>query len=59
VVQAYNNKRVINISSNNSYNLMRYNAVSVLKEILKHTGQYLYDDVKQWIFKKAQNKNEI
>jgi hypothetical protein len=29
----YNLKRVINISSNNSYNLMKYNAVIILKEI--------------------------
>ncbi len=28
----YNKKRVINISSNNSYNLMKYNAVIMLKE---------------------------
>ena len=32
---------------------MKYNAVIVLREILKHTSQYLYDDVKEWIFKKA------
>ena len=32
----YNKKRVINISSNNNYNLMKYNAVIMLKEILKH-----------------------
>ena len=25
----------------------------MLKQILKHTSQYLYDDVKEWIFKKA------
>ena len=29
----YNKKHVINISSNNSYNLMKYNAVIMLKEI--------------------------
>ena len=33
----YNLKWTINISSNNSYNLMKYNAVIMLKEILKHT----------------------
>jgi hypothetical protein len=49
----YNKKRVINISSNNSYNLMKYNTVIMLKEILKHTSKYLNDDVKEWIFKKA------
>ena len=49
----YNLKRTINISSNNSYNLMKYNAVIMLKEILKHTSQYLNDDVKEWICKKA------
>ena len=49
----YNLKRTINISSNNSYNLMKYNAVIMLKEILKQTSQYLNDDVKQWIYKKA------
>jgi hypothetical protein len=52
-IDPYNNKRTINISSNNSYNLMKYNAVIMLKEILKHTSQYLCDDVKEWIFKKA------
>ena len=49
----YNLKRTKNISSNNSYNLMKYNAVIMLKEILKHTSQYLNDDVKEWIYKKA------
>jgi hypothetical protein len=29
----YNKKRIINISSNNSYNLMIYNMVIMLKEI--------------------------
>ena len=48
----YNKKRVIDISSNNSYNLMKYNAVIMLKEILKHTSKYLNDDVKEWIYKK-------
>ena len=48
----YNKKRVINISSNNLYNLMKYNCVIMLKEILKHTSKYLNDDVKEWIFKK-------
>ena len=48
-----NKKRVINISSNNSYSLMKYNAVIMLKEISKHTSKYLNDDVKEWIFKKA------
>ena len=32
---------------------MKYNAVIMLKEILKHTSQYLNDDIKQWINKKA------
>ena len=32
---------------------MKYNAVIMLKEILKQTSQYLNDDVKQWIYKKA------
>jgi hypothetical protein len=49
----YNLKRTINITGNNSYNMMKYNAVIMLKEILKHTNQYLNDDVKQWIYKKA------
>jgi hypothetical protein len=49
----YNLKRTINISSNNSYNIMKYNAVIMLKEILKHTSQYLSDHVKEWIYKKA------
>jgi hypothetical protein len=49
----YNKKRAINLSSNNSSNLMKYNCVMMLKEILKHTSQYLNDDVKEWIFKKA------
>jgi hypothetical protein len=49
----YNLKRTINISSNNSYNLMKYNAVIMLKEILKYTSQYLNDDFKEWIYKKA------
>jgi hypothetical protein len=49
----YNKNRVINISNNNSYNLMKYNAVIMLKEILKHTSKYLNDDVKERIFKKA------
>ena len=44
----YNLKRTINISSNNSYNLMKYNAVITLKEFLKHTSKYLNDDVKEW-----------
>ena len=49
----YKFKRVINISSNNSYNLIKYNCVIMLKEILKHTSKYLNDDVKEWILKKA------
>ena len=49
----YNKKRVINISRNNSYNLMKYNAVIMLKAILKHISKCLNDDVKEWIFKKA------
>ncbi len=49
----FNKKRVINISSNNSYNLMKYNCVIMLKEMLKHTSKYLNDDVKDWVIKKA------
>ena len=32
---------------------MKYNAVIMLKEILKHTSKHLNDDVKEWIFKKT------
>jgi hypothetical protein len=46
----YNLKRTINISSNNSYNLMKYNAVITLKEFLKHTSKYLNDDVKAFLY---------
>ena len=49
----YNKKRVINISSNNLYNLMKYNCVMMLNEVLKHTNKYLNDDVNEWIYKKA------
>ena len=49
----YNKKRVINISRNNSYNLMKYNAVIMLKENFKHASKYLNDDVQEWIYKKA------
>jgi hypothetical protein len=45
-------KRVINSSSNNSCNLMKYNCVIMLKEILKHTSKYLENDVIDWILKK-------
>jgi hypothetical protein len=48
----YNKKRVINISINNSYNLMKHNCVIMLKEVLKHTSKYLNDDVNE-LFKKA------
>jgi hypothetical protein len=48
-----NQKRVINISRNNSYNLMKYNCVMMLNEVLKHTNKYLNDDVNEWIYKKA------
>jgi hypothetical protein len=34
----YNLKRTINISSHNSYNLMKYNAVIMLKEILLYVS---------------------
>jgi hypothetical protein len=34
----YNLKRTINISSNNSYDLMKYNAVIMLIFFLKHTS---------------------
>jgi len=33
----YNLNRTINIAGNNTYNMMKYNAVIMLKEILKHT----------------------
>ena len=49
----YNKKRVINISRNNSYNLMKYNAVIMSKENFKHASKYLNDDVQEWIYKKA------
>ena len=49
----YIKKRVINISINNSCNLMQYNATIMLKEILKHTSKYLENDVIDWIIKKA------
>ncbi len=32
------------------YNLMKHNTVIMLKEILKHTSQYLENDVQDWIF---------
>jgi hypothetical protein len=38
----YNKNRTINISSNNSYNLMKYNCVIMLKEILKHSSKYIF-----------------
>ena len=46
----YNNKKKLDPFS---YSLLKYNAVIILKEFLKHTSQYLNDDVKDWIFKKA------
>jgi len=49
----YNKKRTININSNDSYYLMKYNSVIMLKEILKHTSQYLENDVTDRIFEKA------
>ena len=49
----YNLKRTTNISSNNSYNLIKYNAVIMLKEILKHTSKLIENDVIDWIIKKA------
>ena len=49
----YNLNRIINITGNNSYNMMKYNAVIMLKEISKHSCQYLSDDIKLWINKKA------
>ena len=48
----YNNNRTIGITSNNSYNTLKYNAVIMLKEILKHTSQYLNDDIKYGLIKK-------
>ena len=35
---------------------MKYNAVIMLKEILKHTSKYLNDDFKEWIFKKGPSR---
>ena len=35
------------------YNLYKYNTVIMLKEILKHTKQYLDNDVIEWIIKNA------
>jgi hypothetical protein len=32
---------------------MKYNAVIMRKEILKHASQYLENDVIEWVFKKA------
>ena len=32
---------------------MKFNAVIMLREILKHTSKFLNDDFKAWIFKKA------
>ena len=49
----YNLKRTITMTGTNSYNMLKYNAVIMLKEILKHTSQYLNDDIKHWINKKA------
>ena len=49
----YNKQLVINLSSNNSYNFMKYNCVIMLKEILKHISHYSNDDVKEWMLKKA------
>ena len=34
------------------YNLYKYNTVIMLKEILKHTKQYLDNDVIEWIIEK-------
>ncbi len=33
IADPYNQKRVINISRNNSYNLMKYNCVMMLNEV--------------------------
>ena len=52
----YNKKKVINISSNKSYNLMQYNCVIMLREFLKHTSHYLNDDVKEWVFEKSPSR---
>jgi hypothetical protein len=49
----YNKKCVINISGNNSYNLMKCNIVIMLKDFFKLTKQYLENDVIDWIIKKA------
>jgi hypothetical protein len=40
----YNNKKKLDPFG---YNLLRYNFVIVLKEILKNTNQYLHDYVKE------------
>jgi hypothetical protein len=46
----YNNKERLDPFG---YNLMKYNTVITLREILKHTKQYLENDVIEWIIKKA------
>jgi hypothetical protein len=48
-VDPYNNQNIDLLS----YNLNKYNAVIMLKDILKHTRQYLIDDVIEWMFKNA------
>ena len=50
VVDPYNNKKKLDPFG---YNLMKCNTVIMLREILKHTKQYLENDVIEWIFKKA------
>jgi hypothetical protein len=49
-VDPYNDKRKLYPFG---YNLMKYNCVIMLKAILKHTKQYLENDIIEWIIKKA------
>jgi len=44
----YNTNKKLDPSS---YNLMKFNSVIMLKEILKHTKQYLENDIIEWIVK--------
>jgi hypothetical protein len=48
-VDPYNKKKLDPFGCN----LLKYNCVIMLKEILKHTKQYLKNDVIEWIIKKA------
>ena len=48
-VDPYNKKKLDPFGCN----LLKYNCVIMLKEILKHTKQYLKNDVIEWIIKKT------